>query len=306
MNNKIKGSEVRRALNKFYDRAFSVVGLLATMAGLAVLLTLLIDVFIDGASRLGWQFLISYPSRKPEQAGILSAWVGTVWVMALTFIIAFPLGVAAAVYLEEYSKKNWLRDFIEINIANLAGVPSIIYGLLGLGLFVRALSLNRSVISGSATIALLVLPIIILSTREALKAIPPSIREASYALGASKWQTISYQVLPAAMPGILTGTILAMSRAIGETAPLITIGALTYVAFLPASPISSEFPFVTLRGLFDAFSVLPIQIFNWVSRPQKGFFTNAAAGIIVLLIITFLMNGIAVWLRHKYQKRIRW
>ncbi len=313
MSNEIKGSrvrgqgsEVRRALNKFYDRAFSVVGLLATLVGLAVLLTLLIDVFMDGASRLGWQFLTSYPSRKPEQAGILSAWVGTVWVMALTFIIAFPLGVAAAVYLEEYSKKNWLRDFIEINIANLAGVPSIIYGLLGLGLFVRALSLDRSVISGSATIALLVLPIIILSTREALKAIPPSIREASYALGASKWQTISYQVLPVAMPGILTGTILAMSRAIGETAPLITIGALTYVAFLPTSPISSEFPFVTLRGLFDAFSVLPIQIFNWVSRPQKGFFTNAAAGIIVLLIITFLMNGIAVWLRHKYQKRIRW
>jgi phosphate transport system permease protein len=313
MSNEIKGSrvrgqgsEVRRILNRFYDRAFSVVGLLATMVGLAVLLTLLIDVFMDGASRLGWQFLTSYPSRKPEQAGILSAWVGTAWVMALTFIIAFPLGVAAAVYLEEYSKKNWLRDFIEINIANLAGVPSIIYGLLGLGLFVRALSLDRSVISGAATLALLVLPIIILSTREALKAIPPSIREASYALGASKWQTISYQVLPAAMPGILTGTILAMSRAIGETAPLITIGALTYVAFLPASPISSEFPFVTLRGLLDAFSVLPIQIFNWVSRPQKGFFTNAAAGIIVLLIITFLMNGIAVWLRHKYQKRIRW
>ena len=301
-----KGQSIRRILNKFYDRAFSVVGLLATLVGLAVLLTLLIDVFMDGASRLGWQFLANYPSRKPEQAGILSAWVGTVWVMALTFIIAFPLGVAAAVYLEEYSKKNWLRDFIEINIANLAGVPSIIYGLLGLGLFVRALSLDRSVISGSATIALLVLPIIILSTREALKAIPPSIREASYALGASKWQTISYQVLPAAMPGILTGTILAMSRAIGETAPLITIGALTYVAFLPTSPISSEFPFVTLRGLLDAFSVLPIQIFNWVSRPQKGFFTNAAAGIIVLLIITFLMNGIAVWLRHKYQKRIRW
>lgn len=306
MSREIKGSEVRRFLNKFYDRAFSVVGLIATMVGLAVLLTLLVDVFMDGASRLGWQFLTSYPSRKPEQAGILSAWVGTAWIMVLTFIIAFPLGVAAAVYLEEYSKKNWLRDFIEINIANLAGVPSIIYGLLGLGLFVRALSLDRSVISGAATLALLVLPIIILSTREALKAIPPSIREASYALGASKWQTISFQVLPAAMPGILTGTILAMSRAIGESAPLITIGALTYVAFLPTSPISSEFPFVTLRGLLDAFSVLPIQIFNWVSRPQKGFFTNAAAGIIVLLIITFLMNGIAVWLRHKYQKRIRW
>ena len=301
-----QGSEARRFLNRFYDKAFYVVGFLATMVGLAVLLTLLIDVFMDGASRLGWQFLTSYPSRKPEQAGILSAWVGTAWVMALTFIIAFPLGVAAAVYLEEYSKKNWLRDFIEINIANLAGVPSIIYGLLGLGLFVRALSLDRSVISGAATLALLVLPIIILSTREALKAIPSSIREASYALGASKWQTIRHQVLPAAMPGILTGTILAMSRAIGETAPLITIGALTYVAFLPASPISTEFPFITLRGLLDAFSVLPIQIFNWVSRPQKGFFTNAAAGIIVLLIITFLMNGIAVWLRHKYQKKVRW
>ncbi len=301
-----EGQRVRRALNKFYDKAFTVIGLLATLIGLAVLLTLLIDVFMDGASRLGWQFLTSYPSRKPEQAGILSAWVGTAWVMALTFIIAFPLGVAAAVYLEEYSKKNWLRDFIEINIANLAGVPSIIYGLLGLGLFVRALSLDRSVISGAATLALLVLPIIILSTREALKAIPSSIREASYALGASKWQTIRHQVLPAAMPGILTGTILAMSRAIGETAPLITIGALTYVAFLPASPISTEFPFITLRGLLDAFSVLPIQIFNWVSRPQKGFFTNAAAGIIVLLIITFLMNGIAVWLRHKYQKKVRW
>src|SRR4030065_730347 len=200
----------RKLLNRFYDRGFLFIGIFATSISLIFLLALLLDILADGMGRLGWQFLTSYPSRKPEQAGILSAWVGTVWGMALTFIIAFPLGVAAAVYLEEYSKKNWLRDFIEINIANLAGVPSIIYGLLGLGLFVRALSLDRSVISGSATIALLVLPIIILSTREALKAIPPSIREASYALGASKWQTISYQVLPAAMPGILTGTILAM------------------------------------------------------------------------------------------------
>lgn len=292
--------------NKLYDRLFSVVGLIATLIGLAVLLTLLIDVFADGFGRLGWQFLSNYPSRKPEEAGILSAWVGTVWIMLLTGIITFPLGVAAATYLEEYSKKNWLRDIIEINIANLAGVPSIIYGLLGLGLFVRLLNMDRSVLAGAMTLAILVLPIVILSTREALRSIPSSIREASYALGASKWQTIRNQVLPAAMPGILTGVILAMSRAIGETAPLITIGALTYVAFLPTSPLSTEFPFISFQGLFDAFSVLPIQIFNWVSRPQKGFSIDAAAGIIVLLIITFFMNGVAIYLRHKYQKKIRW
>jgi len=292
--------------NKLYDRMFSIIGLIATLIGLTVLLTLLIDILSDGLGRLGWQFLTSYPSRKPEEAGILSAWVGTVWLMVFTGIIAFPLGVAAATYLEEYSKKNWLRDIIEINIANLAGVPSIIYGLLGLGLFVRFLNMDRSVIAGAMTLAILVLPIVILSTREALQSIPSSIREASYALGASKWQTIRNQVLPAAMPGILTGVILAMSRAIGETAPLITIGALTYVAFLPTSPLSTEFPFISFQGLFDAFSVLPIQIFNWVSRPQKGFSIDAAAGIIILLIITFCMNGIAVYLRHRYQKRVRW
>lgn len=296
----------RKLYNKFLDKSFAIFGLLATLIGLVVLATLLIDVFTDGFGRLSWQFLSSYPSRKPAEAGILSAWVGTVWVMALTGAIAFPIGVMAAVYLEEYAKKTWLSNIIEINIANLAGVPSIIYGLLGLGLFVRALALDRSVISGAATLAMLVLPIIILSTREALRAVPFSIREASYALGATRWQTIRSQVLPAAMPGMLTGVILAMSRAIGETAPLITIGALTYVAFLPTSPLSSEFPYLNFQGLFDAFTVLPIQIFNWVSRPQKGFFTDAAAGIIVLLIITFVMNGAAVWLRHRYQKKTRW
>jgi len=226
--------------------------------------------------------------------------------MVLTALLAVPLGIMAAVHLEEYSKKSWLTNLIEINIANLAGVPSIIYGLLGLGLFVRVMSLERSVISGAATLAILVLPIVILSTREAIRAIPFSIREASYALGATKWQTIRHQVLPAALPGIMTGIILAMSRAVGETAPLITIGALTYVAFLPASPITYEFPFISFQGLFDPFTVLPIQIFNWVSRPQKGFFADAAAGIIVLLIITFLMNAIAVWIRHKHSKKIRW
>lgn len=281
-------------------------GCIATVIGLAVLIVLLIDVFSDAYERLGWQFLVNYPSRKPEEAGILSAWVGTVWVMIATGLIAVPLGVMAGIYLEEYGKKNWLTNLIEINIANLAGVPSIIYGLLGLGLFVRLMALDRSVIAGAATLAVLTLPIIILSTREALRSIPFSIREASYALGATRWQTISYQVMPAALPGILTGTILAMSRAIGETAPLITIGALTYVAFLPTSPVSSEFPYISFQGLFDAFTVLPIQIFNWVSRPQKGFFANAAAGIIVLLVITFIMNGAAVWIRHRYQKKVRW
>jgi len=226
--------------------------------------------------------------------------------MVLTGLFTIPLGIMAAIYLEEYSRKNWLTNLIEINIANLAGVPSIIYGLLGLGLFVRAMGLDRSVISGAATLAILVMPIVIMSTREALRAIPSSMREASYALGATKWQTISSQVLPAAIPGIMTGIILAMSRAVGETAPLITIGALTYVAFLPTSPVSSEFPFISIQGLFDPFTVLPIQIFNWVSRPQKGFFEDAAGGIIVLLIITFTMNALAIWIRHRYQKRIRW
>lgn len=295
-----------KRIGRLADRAFSILGLFATTVGLAVLLVLLIDVFIDGSPRLGWDFLTQYPSRKPENAGILSAWVGTAWLMVLTALIAFPLGVASATYLEEYGRKSWLTGFIEINIANLAGVPSIIYGLLGLGLFVRGLNLGRSVLAGAATLAILVLPIVILASRESIRAIPASIREASYALGASKWQTIRHQVLPAAMPGILTGTILAMSRAIGETAPLITIGALTYVAFVPTPPLSLEPPFIHPQGLFDAFTALPIQIFNWVSRPQKAFSTNAAAGIIILLIITFVMNGIAVYLRHRYQKKIRW
>jgi phosphate transport system permease protein len=296
----------RTAYNKLADKTFKVVGIAATALGLAVLAVLIIDVLSDGLHRVSWQFLTSFPSRKPEEAGILSAWVGTVWLMVLTALTAFPLGVMTGIYLEEYAKKNRLTAAIEINIANLAGVPSIIYGLLGLGLFVRAMALERSVISGAFTLAILVLPIIILSTREALKAVPFSIREASYALGATRWQTIRAQVLPAAMPGILTGTILAMSRAIGETAPLITIGALTYVAFLPTSPISAEFPFVSLAGLFDSFTALPIQTFNWVSRPQKGFLDNAAGAIIILLAITFVMNAVAVWLRHRYQKKIRW
>src|SRR3989337_1152437 len=296
----------RKVFNKWSNRIFYILGLLATLIGLAVLVALLLDVLSDGLGRLGWQFLTSYPSRRPQEAGILSAWVGTVWIMVLTGLLAIPVGIMAAIHMEEYSKKNWLTNLIEINIANLAGVPSIIYGLLGLGLFVRVMQLDRSIIAGAATLAILVMPIVIMSAREALRAIPSSIREASYALGATKWQTIRHQGIPAAMPGIMTGIILAMSRSVGETAPLITIGALTYVAFLPTSPISSEFPYLSFQGFFDAFTALPIQIFNWVSRPQKGFAIDAAAGIIVLLVITFVMNAFAIYLRQKYQKKIRW
>ncbi len=288
------GIHVKRLeLNKLIDRGFTVLAFVSTIAGLAFLAILIIDVVSDGGGRLSWQFLSNFPSRMAEKAGILSALVGTVWIMGLTALFAVPLGIGAGIYLEEYGKKNPLTRLIEINIANLAGVPSIIYGLLGLGVFVRLMSLERSLLTGALTLSLLVLPIIIIATRESLRAIPYSIKEASFALGATQWQTISRQTLPAAMPGILTGVILALSRAIGETAPLITIGALTYIAFLPHS-------------VFDPFTVLPIQIFNWVSRPQEAFATNAAAGIIVLLILTLMLNSIAIYLRHKYQKRIKW
>lgn len=297
----------RKSPDKVYSQIFSVVGLGATFFGLLVLSVLIVDVFNDGWGRLSWQFLTSFPSRKAAQAGILSAWVGTVWVMITTAAIAIPIGISAGVYLEEYAKKNKFNDFIEINIANLAGVPSVIYGILGLGLFVRALHMDRSILAGGCTLALLILPVVILSTREALRTVPSSIREAAFALGSTKWQAIRHQVLPMAFGNIMTGIILAMSRAIGETAPLVTLGALTYIPFLPQQPVmfSEKFPFVgfTLKGLLDPFSVLPIQIFNWVSRPQKAFLECAAAGIIVLLFITLLMNATAIYLRHKNQTK---
>jgi phosphate transport system permease protein len=292
--------------DRFVDRGFSVAGLATTLLGLGVLAVLLADVLMDGAGRISWQFLTSYPSRKPADAGFLSSIVGSLWVVGTTIFVAVPLGVAAAVHLEEYSRKNWLYHLLEINIANLAGVPSIIYGLLGLGLFVRWLSLGRSILAGGLTLALLLLPMIIMATREALRAIPMSIREGAYALGATKWQVIRGQILPAAWGGILTGIILSVSRAIGETAPLITIGALTYIAFLPQAPVIGEFPYINLRGFLDPFTAMPIQIFNWVSRPQKGFLINAAAGIIILLFITLVINGAAIWLRHRHQRKIRW
>jgi len=291
---------------KLFGRLFRFLGLGATLFGLLVLAVLVFDVMRDGLPRLSWEFMTSYPSRKPDQAGILSAWVGTLWIMLTTAALAIPLGIGAAIYLEEYATKNRRTDFIEINIANLAGVPSVVYGILGLGLFVRALHMDRSVLAGGCTLALLILPIVILSTREALRAVPFSIREAAFAVGATRWQAISGQVVPAAIGNILTAIILAMSRAIGETAPLVTLGALTYIPFLPTPPLtfSAAFPYVhiTLKGLFDPFTVLPIQIFNWVSRPQKGFLICAAAGIIVLLAITLAMNATAIYLRNKSQK----
>ncbi len=293
--------------NKLMDKIFLILGLCATFLGLIVLFVLIVDVVIDGGKRLGWDFLTTFPSRKPMQAGILSAWVGTLWMMFTTGLLAIPIGIGAGIYLEEYAPKNRFSDFLEINIANLAGVPSVIYGILGLGVFVRFFNLDRSILAGAMTLALLILPVIVLTTREAMKAVPSSLREAAYALGATKWQAISGQILPAAWSNILTGIILAMSRAVGETAPLICIGALTYIAFLPQAPlmVDANFPYVhlSLKGLVDPFTVLPIQIFNWISRPQKGFSTNAAAGIIVLLTITLCMNSLAIYLRHKNQKR---
>jgi phosphate transport system permease protein len=294
------------ARRKFYDAAFAIMGLLATFIGLITLSALIIDLASDGGSRLSWTFLSSFPSRFPRQAGILSAWVGTTLVMLVTASTAVPMGVAAGVYLEEYAPKNWLTALIEINIANLAGVPSIVYGLMALGLFVYQLRLGQSILTAGMTLALLILPIVIVATRESVRAVPGSMREAAYALGATKWQTVKDHVLPYSTGGILTGVIIALSRAIGETAPLITIGALTFIAFLPDSPVKAEFPFVSFDWLMSPFTVMPIQMFNWVSRPQEEFHLNAAAAGLILMLMTLAMNGLAIYLRYRFRKRIRW
>jgi len=275
---------------KTKEKIFLVLATSALLLSLIALFVLLIDVFYDGIPRLGWQFLTSFPSRRPERAGILPALVGSIYVVGLTICFSVPLGVGAGIYLEEYSRRDWLSKLIEINVSTLAGVPSIIYGILGLELFVRTMQLGRGLLAGALTLTLLVLPIIIVSTREAIRAVPLSLREAAFAMGATRWQVIKDQVLPVAIPGILTGVILAVSRAIGETAPLIMIGALTYIAFLPDS-------------LNAPFTALPIQIFNWVSRPQKGFHANAAAGIVVLLVITLSLNSLSIFLRNYFQKK---
>ncbi|MCA9771968.1 MAG: phosphate ABC transporter permease PstA [Myxococcales bacterium] len=264
-----------------------------TLAGLVLLTLLLYSLFRDGGPWLSWGLLENYPSRFPEKAGIKSALWGSVWLIAMTALFAVPLGIGAAIYLEEYAGRSRLNTIIDINIANLAGVPSIVYGILGLALFVRGLGLGRSVLAGALTMSLLVLPVIVIASREALKAVPDSLRQAGYALGATRWQVIRSHVLPAALPGMLTGVILALSRVIGETAPLIMIGALTFVAFTPEGPM-------------DEFTTLPIQIFNWASRPQHDFHSLAAAGILVLLAVLLTMNATAVLLRHRFQKGQKW
>jgi len=294
------------ARNKKLDGLFTVVGLLSTFIGMLTLAALIINLAIDGAARLTPHFFTSFPSRFPAQAGILSAWVGTTLVMVVTALTAVPMGIAAGVYLEEYASKNWLTALIEINIANLAGVPSIVYGLMALGLFVYQLKLGQSILSAGLTLALLILPIVIVATRESIRAVPGSMREAAYALGATKWQTTRDHVLPYSMGGILTGVIIALSRAIGETAPLVTIGALTFIAFLPDAPVKGEFPFISLDWLMSPFTVMPIQMFNWVSRPQQEFHLNAAATGLVLMVMTLIMNGIAIYFRYRFRKRIKW
>ena len=283
----------RLAYRRLAGRVFLTLCIAATLVAMVTLAVLLVSVAADGLGRVSWEFLNSYPSRFAERAGIKAALFGTIWVMAFTAIFAIPLGIGAAIYLEEFAGRNWLTRIIETNINNLAGVPSIIYGILGLALFVRVLDLGRSVLAGGMVLALLVLPIIIVSAREGLRAVPPSIREASLGLGATKWQTVWHQVLPPAVPTMLTGIILALSRAIGETAPLIVLGALTFVPFTPDGPMS-------------AFTVLPIQIFNWVSRPQAGFQVTAAAGIVVLLAVLLVMNAFAVGLRMYFERKRRW
>ncbi len=300
--------EIRQliARHKRWDYIFVTIGLVCLMVGVIAFTALFLSMLIQGAPRLSLDFFTSFPSRKPEMAGILSAWVGSVLVMLVTALAAVPLGVAAGVYLEEYAPKNWVTDIIEINVTNLAGVPSIIYGLLALSVFVYGLDLGRSILSAGLTLALLILPVVIVATREAIRAIPVAIREGAYALGATKWQTTRDHILPYSSAGILTGIIIGLARAIGETAPIITIGALTFIAFLPPAPLTTQPPFISFEWLMAPFTVMPIQMFNWVSRPEEAFQVNAAAAGLVLVVMTLAMNGLAIWLRYRLRRNIKW
>lgn len=308
MNSDKNLEEIRAiiAYHKRWDLAFLIVGIIALMIAVLTFIALFTQMLIDGVPRLSWGFFTSFPSRHPEAAGILSAWVGTTLVMLVTAVSAVPLGISAGVYLEEYAPKNLLTELIEINVTNLAGVPSIIYGLLALGLFVYQLSIGQSILAAGLALALLILPVVILATRESIRSIPVSIREGAYALGATKWQTVSDHILPYSAAGILTGVIIGLARAIGETAPLITIGALTFIAFLPPSPVQEEFPFLSFEWLTAPFTVMPIQMFNWVSRPEEEFQFNAAAAGLVLVVMTLTMNGLAIYLRYRMRKNIKW
>jgi len=273
------------------DRIFVVGFVLAVVAGMLGLVVLLVDVLVDGLPFLNWNFLSSYASRKPLESGILAPLAGTVWIVGMTALLTIPIGVGTAIYLEEFASKNRLNRLIELNIANLAGVPSVIYGLLGLAVFVQFLfNGSRNVTAGALTMTLLILPIVVIASQEAIKAVPSNYRDAAYAMGANRWQVVKSIVLPQALPGMMSGIILALSRAIGESAPILIISSLVWVTFVPASPDSK-------------FTVLPLQIFTWISQPQHAFRGIAAAGIIVLLVVLLSMNGVAIWIRSKYQSR---
>ncbi len=305
----LKNLDAVRAMikrHKLNDYIFALIGLLALILALITLMTLFVDLVVDGYQRFNPQFFTEFPSRRAANAGLLSAWVGSALVMLVTFIVAVPMGVAAGLYLEEYAPKNWFSDLIEINVTNLAGIPSIVYGLLALGLFVYILDLGQSILTAGLTLGLLILPIVIVSTRESIRAIPTAIREAAYAVGATKWQVCYNHVIKYSYGGILTGVIIGMARALGETAPIITIGALTFIAFLPPSPVTEVAPFINFEWLSSGFTVLPIQMFNWLSRPDHAFHINAAATGAIIIIVTLLMNGTAIYLRYKIRKNIKW
>ena len=294
------------AAQKKRDLAFAALGLGALSVCFATFVALFVDMVIDGSGRLSSDFFSNFASRRPEQAGILAAWVGTLVVMVVTAAVAVPVGVASGIYLEEYAPRNKLTALIEININNLAGVPSIVYGLLALGMFVHTFGLGASVLTAGLTLGLLILPIVIVSTREAIRAVPGMIREAAYALGATRWQMVRHHVLPYSMPGILTGVIIGLSRAIGETAPIVTIGAVTFIAFLPPAPVTAAAPFVSFEWLMSPFTAMPIQIFNWTSRPETAFQQNASAAALVLVVMTLAMNALAIWLRFRLRRNLKW
>ena len=291
---------------KLAETLFKAVGICSLALGIGTLVLLFGALIVEGAGRIDWQFLTSFPSRHATQAGILPALVGSSLIMLVTAVVGIPLGVAAAIYLEEYARRTWMTELIEVTVTNLAGVPSIIFGLLALGLFVYILGLGASILTAGLTLALLILPVVIVTTREAIRAIPVQIREAAFALGATKWQTVSDHVLPYSAAGILTGIILALSRAIGETAPIVTIGALTFIAFLPPAPFTTEPPFISFEWLMSPFTVMPIQMFAWVSRPGEDFAGNAAAAGLLLVCMTLGMNGLAIYVRYRMRKRIAW
>ena len=282
--------DTRADARRRYGTVFAARCFLATVVGIVFLAVLLVDIWRDGSGRLSWSFLTGFPSRFASRSGIKPGLLGSLWTLALTAMLSFPLGVGTAIWLEEYAPRNRCTRLIQTNIANLAGVPSIVYGMLGLTVFVRVFGFGNSILAGACTLALLILPVIIIASQEAIKAVPKSIRLGAYALGATRWEVIREQVLPQALPGILTGTILALSRAIGEAAPLIVIGAAAFVAFVPRSPL-------------DDFTVIPIQTFNWVNKPQREFQEVAAAGSIVLLVALLTLNAAAIWLRNRYSRR---